>query len=452
MPYSQISFLIAGIALSLFSQISHLEAQSNAPDLPLAQEVFSLLYPDGVYDADCTCVRWRPTGQETSDWQAFFGDFLEVGDDVQIILKGIYPFIQHGVPKNFIVTEAMPVKPGYDCHACAPVLGGAILAQTGQHWVLEAHTRAIIAWGAFGVGSAYQFIEIGPEAYGVLFDAWAGNQGCFDQTFLLIAPLAKTLDVIGRFEGGRARSDCIVPDADIEAQWAVLAQPDTAYFPITMTKRTRHEGRLLHERIETYQFSDGVYRLTSSQITRQIETHEMEPSAIAATPVTLMPTATPFTTEAGQPEAPAQPAWMLVDTSSAAYTVLMSLPEDLPEDELATIKARVTKQTNVQFIPWDEFRTSAQNAIAGRIIKNDYPDIDLFTGIIEILTIYARTPLGVTWNGGIAMTAIDYQYADKMYLTYQTNSEEYERVRKKDPKADPVNPHNHFKALLKSEK
>lgn len=445
---SRISGLMVGILLILFGQILYLQAQSLAPNTPLAQEVLPLLYPDGVYDAACQCLLWPPSGQTLTTWPDTFGPFEQEGETLAVHLKAAYPFEQGEVHKYFLITEVLPAHTEYTCHACAPIVGGAIMVQSGRSWSLEAVSQGIVMIGKFGKGPMSQLLVIGPEQYGVMLDVWGGNQGCFDQTLLLLAPISGKVDVIGRFEGGRARSECVVPDADIEVEYTVLAQPDVPYFPITLIKRILGEDRLLEEQVAIYQFSSGTYTLASSQINRQIEAYRMEPSAISATPATPMPTSTPFTTATGQQGLLTLPAWILIDSSSAAYTVFMALPQNLPEEELAAIKARMTKQSVIQLLPWDEFQTSVLPAIPGQIIKNDYPDTDLVAGIIEIFNRYPRTPIGVTWNGGIAMTAIDYHYADKMYQTYQTNPDDYERARKKDPKADPVNPQNHFNALI----
>jgi hypothetical protein len=441
-------FLLVGIILILFSQGSPLEAQLSSSDTPPAQEILPLLYPNGVYDVGCQCLLWPPAGQKLTTWPDLFGPFLQDGETLAIRLKAAYPFVQGGARKYFLITNILPAQQEYTCHVCVPIVGGAVVTQSGEHWRPEAVSPGIAMMGQFGTGPQPALLAIGPDQYGVVLDEWSGNQGCFNQEFTLVIPIAGKLDVIGRFEGGRMHSGCAVPDDDIEAQYAALAQPDTAYFPITITKRTLREGRLLQEQIDTYQFSDTRYTRISSSIHHQIEAQGMDLSAITVTPATPMPTPTIFITDAGQTEALTLPAGILIDTSSAAYTVFMSLPQNLPEDELNTIKTRVTKQVGIQLLAWEAFQASATQFIPDRIVNNDYPEANLVAGILEILRAYPRTPVGVTWNGGIAITNMDYQYADKMYQTYQADPDDYQRARKKDPKADPVNPENHFNALI----
>lgn len=52
-----------------------------------------------------------------------------------------------------------------------------------------------------------------------------------------------------------------------------------------------------------------------------------------------------------------------------------------------------------------------------------------------------RGPVGLTWNGGIAVTAGDYENSKKAYQEYLSNPDGYERTREKlDPSANPPKP------------
>jgi hypothetical protein len=146
------------------------------------------------------------------------------------------------------------------------------------------------------------------------------------------------------------------------------------------------------------------------------------------------------------------PELVVIDQSMEAYTVLMALPKDLSVAQLDKVKAQIAGQKGVELVAWEQFQKGTDKYITNRIVKNEYPDIELVTGIVEVLIMYPGTPIGVTWNGGITITATDYRYAEKAYQKYQVNPEEYERTRNKDPKSDPLNPNYHFDALFGQEK
>lgn len=380
------------------------------------QQMLSVVYPGGMYDETCQCLLWQPPKPDRAQWQEFFGDYLNAQPSLTVRLKSTYPFVQQKIRKYFLLTEALPAQADYHCHVCAPVLGGAIVAQTEQGWTIEAQSQAVTALGGFGVSPENQFVQIGPEQYGVMFDVWAGNQGCYDQQFVLFAMQAGKVAILAEVEGGTLRTDCLVPDVDHDARYEFIPQNGAIYFPLKVTT-TVSEGHVMKERVQTYQFSQGRYALISDE----------------------------------QNSFPL-PEWILIDVSVPVYTVFMTLPKDFPPDELTRIKTRIANQKGFELLRWEQFQPQAERYIASRLVKNDYPEIALLTGLLDMLIQYPGTPVGVTWNGGIAITAMDYQYADKMYQTYQADPEAYERTRKKDPKADPVHPQHHFDALSEQKK
>jgi len=86
--------------------------------------------------------------------------------------------------------------------------------------------------------------------------------------------------------------------------------------------------------------------------------------------------------------------------------------------------------------------------VRGRIAKDDYPGSGVVSGIVALLDKYPGGPIGLTWNGGVAITYNDYQHAKKTYQKYLADPSEYERTRTHDPRLDPVNPRGHLGPLL----
>ena len=95
-----------------------------------------------------------------------------------------------------------------------------------------------------------------------------------------------------------------------------------------------------------------------------------------------------------------------------------------------------------------QLRREADQFVAAGQKRNDYPGIELTQGVLDLLQAYPSTPIGVTWNGGLAFTYNDYQHAKRMLEKFQQDPAAYEAERPKDRQRDPVHPLNHLDALL----
>jgi hypothetical protein len=138
------------------------------------------------------------------------------------------------------------------------------------------------------------------------------------------------------------------------------------------------------------------------------------------------------------------PDIVILDKTEPAYRVLVSIPKEQREK----ITSQLKNQENIEIVEWKAFQDKPDQILTPRMVNNEYPQFQVAKGIVELLKQFPGTPVGLTWNGGIAFTYNDYQYAKKLYQQYQANPDEYKRTVKRDPKADPLNPGNHFEALL----
>ena len=144
------------------------------------------------------------------------------------------------------------------------------------------------------------------------------------------------------------------------------------------------------------------------------------------------------------PTAVGRGGFVLVDTSERAYTVFMAIPEE----KLHEVQSQVVGKQDVVLVAWSEFERKQGEQLSSRILKNEYKGSRVVDGILQLLDKYPGVPFGLTWNGGVAVTYNDYQYAKKTYATYRGSPEDYERTRVRDPRADPVKPEWHFGPLL----
>lgn len=139
--------------------------------------------------------------------------------------------------------------------------------------------------------------------------------------------------------------------------------------------------------------------------------------------------------------------FVVIDQTEKAYTVYYGIPEWKEKKKIDEIKANIEKEGGGSIIGWEEFSQNADSYVKSRIVRNEYDDISVINGIIELIKKYSLTPIGLTWNGGVAITRNDYQHAMETYTRYMKDSSEYIRV-KKDIRSDPVNPMAHFGPLL----
>jgi hypothetical protein len=134
---------------------------------------------------------------------------------------------------------------------------------------------------------------------------------------------------------------------------------------------------------------------------------------------------------------------VLIDRGEPAYTVFAGLPAERADD----VRSKIANKP-AQLLSFKEFADGRASFIAGRIVNDEYAGSRAVEGIVELVRKYPGTPFGITWNGGIAYTRMDYQFAKRQFAIYSKDAEEYRRTRNTDPAADPVNPQAHLRPLL----
>ncbi|MDP3731129.1 MAG: hypothetical protein Q8R34_01395 [bacterium] len=140
---------------------------------------------------------------------------------------------------------------------------------------------------------------------------------------------------------------------------------------------------------------------------------------------------------------------ILIDYTKESYTVYVSYPLGTKEKEVRELAdENAAKGAKFVVIPQNQFVAGSEQYIMAKIIKNEYPEVDVAKGILKFLETYPGTPIGATWNGGIAFTYNDYVYTEKAYDQYIKSPAEYENSRPTDRRGDPIHPLNHFEPLL----
>lgn len=143
-------------------------------------------------------------------------------------------------------------------------------------------------------------------------------------------------------------------------------------------------------------------------------------------------------------EAVAAADFVIIYKKQAAYTVFVGISQA----KLDAVKAKLANEPDTSLLTWEVFSHHTDKYVKAQIVRDEYPDSRTVSGIVELIRKFPDTPIGLTWNGGIAITHNDYRYAINTYKQYQSDPTAYLRLRKQDPRVDPVNPKGHLRPLL----
>ena len=139
-------------------------------------------------------------------------------------------------------------------------------------------------------------------------------------------------------------------------------------------------------------------------------------------------------TKTDSPEA-AAPAYVLIDRSDPSFVLFQGIPEDRRQEALDLIQSHAGGRATL--IAWDQFRAGVKDYARTAMIRNDYPDYNLAAAILCLLRAAPAMPWSITWNGGIAFTRNDYEWARRQFKSYSQNPSAYRPV---NSARDPNNP------------
>lgn len=129
-----------------------------------------------------------------------------------------------------------------------------------------------------------------------------------------------------------------------------------------------------------------------------------------------------------------------------AYAVFAGIARGRTDQVVAAMPPE--KRARVLVMRWPEFRAKSQELLNEVVVRNEYPEVALRIGLLDVLVGNPGAPIGVTWNGGIAVTAGDYAHAKRMLELLRADPGRYERERPRDRRADRIHPLNHLEPLL----
>lgn len=244
-------------------------------------------------------------GRET--WSDRLARRRNTFDSGQDFIEPLYDaaYVEDGVEKHVVIATLTPrPRSQYDCHACSPMLGGAVFRRKGDEWRIESTGLKIEPGHAWldGKHDRLALVRIGRNRYGLLHEVHDVGQGYESMKASLIfgidGVLASRLmvpDVEGAGPGV-----CGAPpqhlNVDILGAGAVAASPDSTVDnassdsaggfygvvveaqwnearcePVEGGDRARLSGRVC-QRTSRYQYRDGTYVRTDveSDVCREL--------------------------------------------------------------------------------------------------------------------------------------------------------------------------------------
>lgn len=141
----------------------------------------------------------------------------------------------------------------------------------------------------------------------------------------------------------------------------------------------------------------------------------------------------------------AQPTHVVVDPSDQHTTTFIGVPKAIPAEHFQKLKESLEKRKGAHLILWSDFKSDTSKYVYPHIRRNDYPDVDVANGLARLLERYDGTPFGLTWNGGLAVTANDYRHSARTYAAFLGDANSFLNLERR---GDPVHPANHLEPLL----
>ena len=227
-------------------------------------KALELIY--GTYDSQKKYSKWKLTKE---DIQALPSEDRSTGiqpGTVYTAANFAKSFTQAGVPRFFVITETVPAR--YDCHACAPIIGGATFSKQGDAWQLDTVTKEVSTMGSWGSAPEGKLIKIGPERYGVVFQPGYTGQGITSESAVVIAETTgnvREVLVVDEYSAdnggtcGEGLATCYSFSSKLEFVAGSNAEFYDARITTTGTKEDKDGNVRRANSVKKYTFANGKY-------------------------------------------------------------------------------------------------------------------------------------------------------------------------------------------------
>jgi hypothetical protein len=149
-------------------------AQDLAPKTPPGFDIaaeMTELYGNYLSEDGLSVMASPSDASEKLDVRAFFVASVSDSENEEVLLA----------------TYAVPDEGNFDCHACLPLIGGALFKKDKGGWIREAAALPCLAFGEGGEAPNASLVRFGPHQYGIkLEDSGVHGGRNFTETALFL--------------------------------------------------------------------------------------------------------------------------------------------------------------------------------------------------------------------------------------------------------------------------
>lgn len=151
-------------------------------------KALELIY--GNFDPKKKYAKWIVTKEEAENLQKL-GSGISGTVFTSSASAQKYQYTEGGIQKLLFITATAP--PRFDCHACAPLVGGGLFSKTNDGWQLDSETKYITTMGSYGSIPTGKLVPIGPDRQGIVFHQGYLAQGIQGEGVVIIGYTNATL-------------------------------------------------------------------------------------------------------------------------------------------------------------------------------------------------------------------------------------------------------------------
>lgn len=131
--------------------------------VPVLTEKEALLTFFGNYDETNQTSLWKSMSFPLGEGNGYFSKGVGV-----VSVSFFQSYREDGKMKFFLLTKTIPIDVPFECHACRPLLSGAVFSLDKNVWKIESQQQFLGYDGEYGLVPDAKLIQIGPDKHGLM--------------------------------------------------------------------------------------------------------------------------------------------------------------------------------------------------------------------------------------------------------------------------------------------
>lgn len=215
---------------------------------------------------------WQPNEKEMAKFGYTQKDsFYQQWNNLQVSVLFSKNFTQAGIERYILVTQAAP--PDLEsCPICAPEVGATVFYKKGKQWQIELERWNFGKLGQYGSVAIGNFIRVGPDKYGVIFEPVSTYKAEIDKNYLILLVYEDNgfKKVFHELCGIDNSADCENEDCgNYHSTYAMREGKNKDYFDLWLTtlgtKVDKNSKVVPANQITSYTYKNGKYVLASQK-------------------------------------------------------------------------------------------------------------------------------------------------------------------------------------------